>query len=442
MRFLLTTCISIALLLCACGGAKKMMKDAKVYEQGGLKQEAFNLYSNAFTTYNKPEARIGMKRVAQQILDEQFQKAQRNCAMQNFEEALSNYDEGFRYQTKFSDLGLTISPGADLAFANCKNNFIENLYNRAEDLAHNGQFQQAKELIYKIQRLDSNNQKAEYLEVLCNILPFYNAGKKAYELELWREAYTNFNEVTKIDVGYLDALKLRDECLIKARITLAILPINNDKIDDAIERSMSANIKKAILDRKNPFVQLVDRENMDELLGEQKINMLGLFDDKTVVQAGKLLGARYILSTEIVSYDTKSTPTRSVDRKAYYGSSTNARKIKYQEFHASRNLDVAFRYQILDAESGLVYASEAIPFNTKDDAVWASFDGDQKEVYPGEWKWQVIASKGDVVYYDQYDQLQKLFDGKHSPLSENDLRTQFMNDVSSKVALSVLEFKP
>jgi hypothetical protein len=63
-------------------------------------------------------------------------------------------------------------------------------------------------------------------------------------------------------------------------------------------------------------------------------------------------------------------------------------------------------------------------------------------LYPGEWKWQLIGSKEDVVNRDQRDELMAQFTGRRGPASEAEIRQRMMNDVAVKVANAVKAFRP
>jgi hypothetical protein len=87
----------------------------------------------------------------------------------------------------------------------------------------------------------------------------------------------------------------------KSKVTIAYLLVDNPDVDGAIETATGASIKNAILGLKDPFIELLDRENIDHLLGEQIKGMSGLIDEKTAIQAGRLTGARYLLTGEVLN---------------------------------------------------------------------------------------------------------------------------------------------
>jgi hypothetical protein len=428
--------------MAACNGPKQLLKEAKVYEDGGLKDQAYQSYEAIYNQYHKPEALVGMKRIAQFNLDDKFQKAQLECMRGNHEMGLSLFDDAFAYAEMYSRLQLQVPLSASDQQAQCKADLIELLYTLAEEAVINEEYDLAKGYIQKLKRYDRNHKKAEYLELLSEIYPNYNSGVKAMSLELYRDAYTYFNEVCKLDADFKDALSLRDACLAKARFTMAYVPMLKDNVSDDVQATVSAYIKQQILALKSPFVELVERESLDAMLQEQMNSMNAAFDQNDVIEAGKLSGARYIITGELIKYDHLVSKQRGIEKKAYLGPRTSDKKVRYTEYHLGRGIDASFRYKIIDAETGKIYASEVIPYEVRDNVVWADFEGDYEMLYPGEWKWQLIGSKEDIVNQDDRDDLLALFEGRKGPISEMELQQRMMKEIGEKVAKAVKDFKP
>ena len=429
-------------VIVSCNGQKKLMKEAKVYEDAGLREKAFQAYSSIYDQHAKPEALVGMKRIAQSIMIEKFQKAQMECMRGNYEQALSYYDEAFAYANSKINLSLEIPLSSEEQRSECKSDYFNTLYTQAEQAVLDENYEEAQRLIQKLRYLDRNNKKVEYLDLMSQIYPNYNAGVKAMELELWRDAYDYFNDVAKLDADFKDVLKLREQCLNKAKFTIAYVPILKPEIDDAIESSVSAFVKQKVLALQSPFLELVERESLEAMLQEQMNSMNAAFDQNDVIEAGKLAGARYIITGELIIYEHKTSPQRALEKKAYLGSNVDDKKVRYTEYRLGRGIDASFRYKILDAETGKIYAAEIIPYIERDNVVWSDFEGDYSRLYPGEWKWQLMNSKEDVVLIDKRDELMGQFTGRKGPISELEMRMKMMDEIGAKVAIAVKNFRP
>ena len=79
-------------------------------------------------------------------------------------------------------------------------------------------------------------------------------------------------------------------------VSLAVLPFNNMNRNQ--DQDYLTGIITSILVEdlsQSGSLRIVERENIREVLKEQKLQMSGLLDEKSAMKAGKLLGASYIL---------------------------------------------------------------------------------------------------------------------------------------------------
>lgn len=443
MRYFVAYLFIIAALL-ACNSTKKQLKHAAILEEGGLRTEAMQEYERIYRESGRPEALVGQRRIAQSTLQGMFQTAKMQCMQGNYDAALDAYRDAFAYQQRWQRLEISAPANAESEATTCKEDYIDYLYKKAEDQAQRYEFDEAKKSIRKIYSLDRDNKKARYLEILCEIIPKYEMGVKAFETGLYRDAYIYLNQVTGIDAGYKDALKLRDEALSKCRLNMAYLHIRSKEESANMQSTISGAIKGSILDLKNPFIRLIERDDLTKIVEEQMLNMGALVDEKSAIAAGKIMGARYIITGQTLSYSVSNNNVRSVERRGYLGSTTNSRKIKYTEYHGTRSVQATFKFQILDAETGEIYASELIPLNYQTNADWALYggSGNVRDIYPGEWKFQLIASKSDYVDKEGKAELDRLFANRTNTASESELLANIAQQVASKIARTVNDFDP
>jgi hypothetical protein len=443
MKHFLTQLLLI-LLIASCNSTRKQLKKAAVLEEGGLRMEAMQEYERIYRESGRPEALVGHRRIAQTTLQGMFQSAKMQCMQGNHEAALDSYGDAFAYQQRFRQLELAVPPNAESEVNECKLHYIDFLYTKAERQAQSYEFDEARATIRKIYSVDRDNKKARYLEILCEIIPKYEMGVKAFETGLYRDAYTYLNQVTSIDAAYKDALKLRDEALSKSRLNMAYLHIRSKEEGTDMQSTISGAIKGAILDLKNPFIRLIERDDLTKIVEEQMLSMGALMDEKSAIAAGKLMGARFIITGQTLSYSISNNNVRSVEKRGFMGPNTDSRKIKYTEYHGTRSLQGTFKFQILDAETGEIFESELIPLNYQMDADWALFggSGDSRNIYPGDWKFQLITSRADYVDLEGKQELDQLFANRSNASSESLLLSQIVSQIATKVARAVNDFQP
>lgn len=334
--------------LSACGSVRKQMENAAIYEQEGMHTEAHKRYAAVLDRRPKEVlALLGMKRTAQAQLERIQDRALGAYALKE----LANGDQaraeaiGYKAMMDRKGLDLRLSPMLDTRRKEAMVFEAERLYQDAVAAFAAERFQEAVDLTERVVVLNRDHQEAGHLNRLARSEPLYREGQKAKTLRLWREAYHKFSQVVTIDAAFKDALQQRDACREEASYTLAYMSLysqsgQSEFLTGATAKDLgiqlATNVKEAILDTKDPFIILVDRENTERLLAEQRRQMNGAFDEQQVAQAGKLMGARYVLTARISRFDDVL--------------------VRQIEVHV----------QLIDAESGRIHLAEVIRVNKQE----------------------------------------------------------------------------
>ncbi|WP_168203493.1 CsgG/HfaB family protein [Oceanispirochaeta crateris] len=80
------------------------------------------------------------------------------------------------------------------------------------------------------------------------------------------------------------------------KISMAVLPVENlnkDPQQDYLAGIIGSIIRQDL--SLSGMVFLVDRENMEEVLQEQKLQFTGVLDEQSIIETGRMVGAEYIL---------------------------------------------------------------------------------------------------------------------------------------------------
>lgn len=336
-------------LLASCGSTRKQLERAAAYEREGMLTEAYDRYAELYA--RKPrevEAHVGMKRAAQGLLDRLQDKASAAYAMYDLTTGDRARQEAINYKAGMDHRGLDLewSPLFETKRAEAVRDQADRLYADAEKAFREERFKEAEDLAYQCGRLDPERRDAEHLYKLAQVEPIYREALLGQELGLWREAYRKFDRVAKLDPGHKDTMARLAECREKASYTVAYVPLYNanlypevlglQDIVGQLEAQFAANVKQEVLDLNDPLIVLVDRDNTEEILAEQQRQMSGVYDDRSVAAAGKLLGARYVLTGKILRFD-------DVLRK-----------------------EIEVQMQLLDAESGRILLAEIVRVNKQE----------------------------------------------------------------------------
>ena len=305
----------LLLFACACNTTRKSMEAAALYEREGMFQEAYDQYAAIFARKPKTvEARVGMKRTAQALFDRLQDKASAFYMANDLNNGDRARQEGLYFQSAMQREGLELqwSPLFEQRRAQATHTEADRLFQAADAAFRIDRFSEAEELANQSLRLEPDRKETSYLLQLAQLEPHYRQGKRAMETSLWRSAFAELKRVTDVDMGYKDAWALQDDCRQKASYALAYVPLFNSTLyvnelgasfAGQVEAQLAANVKQALLELNDPLIILVDRDNTDQLLAEQQRQMSGVYDDRYVAEAGKLLGARYVLTGKILRFD-------------------------------------------------------------------------------------------------------------------------------------------
>lgn len=307
----------LTIALAACGSTRKQLTNAAVYEEGGMLEQAYRTYADLHDR-RPAEARavVGMKRTAQARYDRLASEASaaylagdRDRGDQLHRAAGQVLAEGRKDHLDLQPDGLL-----DQRRAEALNAWVDATYQRALEAFRNDRFTECRQLCGAVLREDRDHQDATYLQRMAEVEPLYREAQYAATLGLWRNAYRTMLKVTDKDPGYKDAWAELERMRRKATWTLAYMPVYNAQmyvgsgivsgaVPGQVESQLSAAVKQAVLDLNDPLIILVDRENTEQILAEQQRSMEGIYDDAHVAEAGKLLGARYVLNVRILRFD-------------------------------------------------------------------------------------------------------------------------------------------
>ena len=431
---------SVAVLLClamtlvGCATYKSQLQDAKEYEEAHLYSKALSLYSELLERNETKEALIGKKRVVEAIIRENYDGPIRLLCMQGkLYEADMLYFELSDFIEKNKVLDVKEPFGLKEFIHQAKQTYCDDLYKKAEAdvLAFN--YDAAKEKLRIIRNVFYNFPNAAYLESLCDLYPNYYLANKSLQEGRLRDAFKALKKIELIDPSFRDSKQMLDSCLKEGRISVAYVSIDRSNVNDDVEKEMGALIVQSLLENKDPFLVLLDRDYTSKLLEEQKLGMSGLYDEKTLIQAGKLVGAKYMLLGEIIEYSADQKLNDYGFKKGFLGKTIGDPKVKYRQWNKKYSIQMKYRISMVDSETGETIFNAIYPLNRINELEWAEYNGDYKMVYPGNWNWEVLRTSDDYVDISKYVELQNLFKKKPVGNELNEMRTNFLIELSGLV---------
>ncbi len=335
--------------LLACNSMKELEKQALAYEEAGLHQDALNSYQELYERdARRSEARIAMQRNAQSMLDKHLNEMNFRYLKGDNLGAIAAFKDAEEHRERMAQLDLVLEMPTRYAaiYTGARSAHSENLFTSAKAMVKNKQFEEAEDLLYKLTRFDPTHDEAHFLWKIAELEPMYLQAQKAEQLGLYRDAYRLYSKVAQEDVQYKEAYEKQEEMKTIAAYTVAFVGLSNHFFDDAstsisrhsvkTESAFSTSIKDAILDLQDPLIRLVDRDNTEELLNEQRLALSDIFDEEEVIEAGRMLGAKYVLTGKILKYNKV----------------TNKR--------------CDYQIELMETSTGEIHISEIITFDRKD----------------------------------------------------------------------------
>ncbi len=404
MKALFTYAATILLVIAAsCTGSKPLSKKAAKLDAGGMYAEAADMFlQSAVRNGNNIDAKIGLKKTGQMVLNDKLSVFFKAFGVGDDKEAAVNaYLDAKDYQDRVQRAGVNLEvPDHYLTdFKQVKGEYLVQLYTQGQDLMGKKDYSAAEAVFTKIGKLEPGYKDASSLQQTAFLEPLYLSGKAALAAGQYRKAYNDLDRVVNGNAAYKDAVALKQAAVDKGRYAIAVLPFNvagTTGVGAAQAATLQAYITSAIVDTKDPFIQVVDRDNIQKILDEQKLGMSGVVDESTAVSAGKLLGAKAVVMGTVMAYGEdagrlkKSTKdgyeayqVKEVDKQTNVESYiTKYRPVKYTEFYQENKVELSFSYKLVSLETGQVLISKVMDKQADDHAWYATYEGNGSALFP------------------------------------------------------------
>ena len=414
------------------------MNDGKSYEDAHMYEKALSNYNQAYAIRSNPESLIARKRITEQLLQSKYANPIRLASAQgDLYTAKNLYTQLISFVEANKELEISVPLDLNTLIEASKESWYKAKFELATTLTQDASYDEALKIIGEIRMMVGNAKELDYLENLCKVLPAYYEGEKAFSESRWREAYAAFGRVVKLDPSFKDAKEKLDLSIEKGRVRVAYVAVDTKSISNEVEREIGAYINQELLEDKDPFLQLLDRDYTQKIMEEQQMVMSGLYDENSVIQAGRLTGAKYILLGEVIEYKESHVQENYGVRKGFLGKSIDDKRVKYQMWNDQYRVVARTRVSMLDAESGETLFSLILPGDSTIKVQWAEYKGDNSKVYPGNWKWELINSREDFVDLNGYQELQKSFASKPNNSELNKIREGIFLTMSGEVKRKV-----
>jgi len=367
-----------------------------------------------------------------------YMSAEKKLQINDYEDAINSYKKSLELSSGYKD--------AREKIAQCHRSIAEQLLARKKWRDAAKRFEDA-----------ASYSQDDFLDKRSSANCYYTLGMKFYEKKKYRNAYSDLETCCSLDPDNRDAEELRDACLAKGTVRLAIFPIHNrtgtQPAGISVEDYLYDSIVAGVQNKCSPFLELIDRQNLDLILNEYGLAESGNFmDPNTVVKKGKIRGFDYILSGKITRLTSKESGliTKNkrnscqvpvyVETRGKYGTvlkrvgERNA-TLRYEEIKEDNSIIISGSLQITDSSTGRSVLTKPFSAERKDSVNYA---------INGEWSYPKAAyidDTDDLWKHMENDSLRNKFSANQNCTSLSDLTTeaieklkiQFVNQIIDKL---------
>ena len=441
------TFLTLSVLLLSCTGSRHYTKLGTKQETAGLINEAAESFYTALQKKRtNVDAQIGMRKTGQLKLNSMLNDFAKAKNFGTKKDAVYSYQKAVAYQERISRVGVTLDVAEfyQQDYLSVKNAYMVDLYEEGTTLLEEQKYQEAEQRFNEIRALDPNFKDSKELGDIAYLEPLYVEAKSSFDAGLYRKAYNNCDKIIARKPEYKDAKQLKQDALKKGTFTVALLPFENSTNVQGLDSKVNAYTLEALTNINDPFLRIVDREHMQAILQEQKLQLSGVMDDATAVKVGELVGAQALLTGVVLGYETNGGKLRTTNRDAYesykvkhtnpedgvVSFETKYKKTRYTEYYNSNNCSVSFQYKLISLGTAEIMKTEIIEKNNKDEVLYARYDGDANSLLPA-------AANGPNLNNADRNALQSMLKGRQELRSMGELTNELFDSVSKQMSKEI-----
>lgn len=449
----ITVCFFCLFILSSCA-SKRFAKKALEFEQAGLYTDAADFYYRSATRNAKNvEAKLGLRKTGQIVLDEKldiFYTAYKNS---RYKEAVGLYMDAQAYVNKLNGAGvrLTLDESYLEYFNESKDYYLEDEYVKAMNALNREDFKNAEILFAQIIKVQPNYKDAATQYTVAKYEPDYRNGISQMQQEKYRSAYYTFFNINKNANGYRQSKAYLDEAYEKASLTVLIAPITARSVNAAYE---TAQIKQSLINELNKtnniFVRIVD-------LSAVQGNIMYENTSQINPKAANLAGIKILVNLEVLDFNGSAGRVQKSTEKAYLSeeitkkneageeiTETIYHKTEYTDYKVKNTAWLKMNYQFVRTDDGSIIGSNGINLSNSDQVHYATYSGNYKKLVPGKWDSKTKKSTSDEVHSSTYaiSSLQNLFIARKEPTAVNILQNKLLSEALTSTRLVLDRYTP
>lgn len=225
-------------------------------------------------------------------------------------------------------------------------------------------------------------------------------------IDIQKRAAKEFKAAMRYQPGYKDAASRYEQCRRAGVKRIAIIPFKDKSGKKGRYGAISETVTDEIISNviNDPsameFLDIISRDQLEQVMQEQKLGLRGIIDDKTAAEIGKILGIHEMLTGKItqIIYTPERTVKKSIreeksvaigEKKVPYTDKKGRRKYKTKTIWGDVYANVTYytktakakivgSYKIIGVKTARIKKTESFTEESSYKYEWARFTGDER----------------------------------------------------------------
>ncbi|MFO8002553.1 MAG: hypothetical protein R6U46_15040 [Marinilabilia sp.] len=440
--------------------SKRYMNKALEMEEAGLINEAADLYLRSVKANNKNvDAKIGLKRTSQVVLDNNLEKFMSHYRNDQYREAVYTFRDARRYRSTLRSLGIEPEfPEEKITYYNeAKDAYLDQQYGKALKFLEAEDFSSAEEVFAEILDLEPTYRDARDRHTTARFEPVYRQALSDMESQKYRSAFHAFDQILEETSGYKAAGEKRDEARKKALITIGVKPFSGSNLARRnVAKSLCSRTISQITSLKSPFYEVTDSPFLKQP-DETPIYQRGQSIKKESGHSLLPSNLDALLTGNVSDHRAYTTSLKKKRRKAWLKEetvtenengekekNTDYKKVYYHEYSQESEVLLRVNFILTDIATGRVLVSDEAECHREDKIRYASFDGDPDKLVPGSWESGSKDSDADQIIDNDkaVREFRSMFSANKEVINHEKLKDETIEEMSSVIAKKIVAYNP
>jgi tetratricopeptide (TPR) repeat protein len=446
--------VFVILLLTVSCASKRFAKKAEEFEKAGLYQDAAEYYYKSVSKNDKNvEAKLGLRRNGQKVLEEKlsdFNTAHKNS---NHKEAVHAFLEAEQYHNKMNGVGvdLPIAQKYTSYYEESERIYLQQRYGEGVTELDRDNYDKARQIFAEIRSIDPSYKDVDEKFTVARYQPLYEKGTDQLDNGLFRSAYYTFDQVVEGAGNYRQALSLREDALEKATMHILVpgfYSLNYRNRND--EAAFTHKLKGALNKIDNPFIRLMDASSLAADIfqrGSREIDH----------EAASLAGVDAVLKGKIIRVTSQEGDLDRSTRKGYMKKEVEKKndegetvkdyeyyKTEYIECRQQNRASLEVSFQLISTANGEIIVTDQFRLTESDEVHYAIYRGDDDRLVPGYWADRRNDSPRDEVRDKKSDvrALRSLLDAEKEVKTVDALKSALSDQAVDQIVKKIDQYNP